>query len=150
MWIHMKIYKMKKIIDKLFLIKEIRSKEGVLHFKRYRLLSTPWFNFYIHKIYKADRDLHLHDHPWNYFNIIIKGAYIEQTIENGVIKNNSMLCLCTSRRKATQCHKIAHMVTPCVTTLFITGKTFRMWGYNVDGNWIDNETYRKLKNDKKL
>lgn len=140
----------KTIIDKLFLIKEIKSKQGVLHFRRYRLLSTRWFSIYIHKIYKSDQDLHLHDHPWNYFNMILKGGYIEETIENNCKKKNVMIHYRYSFRKATQCHKILHMITPCVTTLFITGKSYRTWGYQVNDAWIDHMTYRELKNNKKL
>lgn len=140
----------KTIIDKLFLVKEIKSKQGVLHFRRYRLLSTRWFSIYIHKIYKADQDLHLHDHPWNYFNIILNGGYVEETNVNGCIKKNIMVNFKSSCRKATQCHKILHMITPSVTTLFITGKSYRTWGYNVNNSWIDHLTYRELKNNKKL
>ncbi len=61
------------------LIKEIRSKEGILHFKRWEIFSSTKFNFsiYLHGIYKADQDLHLHNHPWNIATLILWGSYIE-------------------------------------------------------------------------
>lgn len=60
------------------LIKEIRSKDDVLHFKRWRLLKTPWFEVYIHGIYHKDEDKHLHNHPWNIWTMILWGSYIEE------------------------------------------------------------------------
>lgn len=54
---------MNSIIRKFFLVKEIISKEGEVHFRRYRLLATPWFNIYIHNIRRSDEDIHMHDHP---------------------------------------------------------------------------------------
>lgn len=47
----------------IFLIKEIKSKTGDLHFRRWRIIETPWFSIYVHGIYKADEEAHLHDHP---------------------------------------------------------------------------------------
>ncbi len=41
-----------------FLVKEIKSKAGELHFRRWRLLQLPFFAIYIHGIYKSDEDLH--------------------------------------------------------------------------------------------
>ena len=61
------------------LVKEIRSKKGELHFKRWRILSTPWFNIFLHFINRADEDKDLHDHPWSFWSIILKGGYIEFT-----------------------------------------------------------------------
>jgi hypothetical protein len=60
------------------LVKEIRSKEGILHFQRYELFKTPWFRCYLHRIFEGDKDLHLHNHPWNFLGIILKGSYIEE------------------------------------------------------------------------
>ncbi len=64
------------------LIKEIKSKEGVLHFRRWNILtvSNRFINFsiYLHGIYKEDQDPHLHNHPWNIATIILWGSYIEE------------------------------------------------------------------------
>jgi len=37
-------------------IKEITSKDGVLHFKRWNILSTRFFYIYLHGIYMPDDD----------------------------------------------------------------------------------------------
>jgi hypothetical protein len=139
-----------KLIDKLFLIKEIKSKEGVIHFKRWQLLKTPWFSIYIHGIYKADEDAHLHDHPWDYYSMSIYGRFIEKN--KGAIKCN-YLYVSTFKlisRKAEQFHTIHKLLTKSVYTFFIAKNRRRDWGYDVNGEWIDHKTYRKLKNSGQL
>jgi CRP-like cAMP-binding protein len=125
-------------------ILEIKSKTGVLHFRRWRILSTPWFSIYLHGIYKADSDIHLHDHPWDYLSIILSGSFLEETVDhNGCQTVNLMKPGSSVRRKAEQFHKIKDMITPKVHTLFITKKPRRDWGYNVDGKWMQHDDYRK-------
>ena len=123
---------------------EIKSKAGVLHFRRWRILSTPWFNIYLHGIYKADADKHLHDHPWDYRSLVLKGCFWEETIDhNGFWILNPLAPGSFVKRKAEQFHKIRELCTPTVYTLFITGKPRRDWGYSVDGEWMQHDEYRK-------
>src|SRR5271170_2244259 len=34
---------------------------------------------YLHKFYRGDEDLHLHDHPWPFTSLILTRGYWEQT-----------------------------------------------------------------------
>lgn len=148
---------------KLFLIKEIKSKDGVLHFRRWRIISTPWFSIYIHGIYKADEDEHLHDHPWNYSSLVLKGFFSEKSMSYDTIedargkkwRNKNVEEVVVGpwkliKRKAETFHKIVALHSDAVYTLFCIGKRRREWGYDVNGQWIDHATYRKLKNENKL
>ena len=38
------------------LIKEIKSKSGEVHFRRWEILKTRWGSIWLHAIYKADQD----------------------------------------------------------------------------------------------
>ncbi len=131
---------MKKLFRRLFLIKEIKSKTGELHFRRWRIISTPWFSIFVHNIYKADEDKHLHDHPWSYCNAVLRGSYLEET-PDGI---NLMDVGSSSRRKAESFHKILKVWGP-VTTLFMIGRRRRDWGYFVNGSWMQHEEYRRAK-----
>ncbi len=135
------------------LIKEIKSKEGELHFKRWQILSTPWFSIYIHGIYKADEDEHLHDHPWNYFSFILWGYFTEisaMPYGNDQPKETLMHPFSFVKRKAETFHKIKKLHSTSIYTLFIIGKRKRNWGYSYKGGWIENSEYRKLKNEGNL
>jgi len=129
------------------LIKEIRSKKGELHFKRWRLLKTPWFEVYIHGIYKEDQDEYLHNHPWKIWTMILKGGYLEELHGNRhrVRKFGHM-----SFSKISDFHKIKKMHRIPTYSIAIVGKrTNAEWGYMVDGRFIDHKTFRKNKNNKR-
>lgn len=141
-----------KLISKLFLVKEIVSKQGVLHFRRYRLLQTPWFAIYIHRICKSDMDKDPHCHPWNFTSVILEGAYQEQSWyppNFDKMKIQSYYSGDVIEHKAEDAHKLT-LISPEVWTLvFVSGRE-RVWGYQTSAGWIDFETYRKLKNERKL
>ena len=122
-------------------VKTIKSKDGVLHFKRFAIFEGLLFSIYIHYIYKEDKDPLLHDHPWNYFNLILKGSYTEEFYGGEQIVSPGFY----SYQNANRFHKIKHVNTDKVITLFITGKRFREWGYSYDNKWVHNQEYRKNK-----
>lgn len=132
---------------KLFLVKEIKSKAGILHFQRWRILTTPWFNIYIHRIFKADEDKYLHNHPWDYTYFILDGSYKETYNEDGTEISQILEPGSYGDNDGYRFHKIEELYSKSVTTLFITGPRYRDWQYNIDGLWIDHKVYREYKND---
>ena len=131
-----------------FLVKEIKSKTGEIHFRRWRFIETRWFSVYLHGIYKADEDKHMHDHPWDFTSLVLYGYYSEKLrASDGKSDSNVRHPWSIARRKAEQFHMIEKLWTKKVFTIVITGKRRREWGYNVDGWWIDNVSYRQRKND---
>lgn len=134
------------------LIKEIRSKEGELHFKRWRLLKTPWFSICIHGIYMKDLDLHLHNHPWNICTMVLSGGYVEVLWDE---KKGRQAYKYRGRfnigyRNSNQFHKIGRLIKAPTYTLAILGKRRDYpWGYLVEGHFMDHETYRANKNTKR-
>ena len=66
------------LLRKLFLTREIISRTGVVHFRRYRLLKTPIMRLYLHQILESDKDGDLHCHPWSFVSLILKGHYVER------------------------------------------------------------------------
>ena len=129
-----------KILKK---VKEIRSKKGELHFKRFAIIETKLFSVYIHFIYKSDED-DIHNHPWDFISIPLKGFYYELLEDGKVLKNKFSI------RKAKEYHKILSIPREQelpIITLFFTGKKYNDWGYKLkDGSEITNSEYRKLKN----
>jgi hypothetical protein len=140
---------LRTIVRFFFLVKEIISKEGQLHFQRFRLLQTPWFAVYLHHILQSDLDKHFHDHPWSFISFILRGSYQER-----------FTCppshLAMHWRKyspgdyADHCAEDAHsitLLTPSVWTLvFVSGRE-RVWGYQTKEGWIDFKTYRQRKRE---
>lgn len=133
---------------KLFLIKEIVSKMGVVHFRRYRLLSTPWFKIYLHNIRQSDEDKFLHDHPWSFVSFIIRGGYREDSaisphwsdIKTRYTGPGSMV-----RHHHTDVHKLT-LTSPEVWSLVFVSNQTHEWGYQVTGRgWVQHDAYRAMK-----
>ena len=92
-------------------------------------------------------DYHPHDHPFNFVSIILWNGYWERTEINE--QYHSMFHIL--KRKAETPHKIRIRNSKPVTTLVFTSKRFREWGYTLnDGTWIDNQTYRVMKNNNRF
>jgi hypothetical protein len=110
------------------------------------------FNVFIHKFLKSDPD-DVHDHPWPYATLILKGGYYEwipqfnsQGQKIGEIANwrapgHFRIC------SATSYHRIELDPTVECWTLFMPGPQKREWGFLVKNKWISNGDYlqqRKL------
>jgi hypothetical protein len=135
----------RKLIDKLFLSKEIHLENGVIQFKRYRLLSTPWFGIYIHRIYKSDPDPDPHNHPWNFFSLVLYGSY-QETDKDGMLmplrRFGSFYKLNTD-----DYHKIYHG-DPATVLVFAGKRCSDCWGYWTKKGFVDWETYRQIHDGK--
>jgi len=104
------------------------------------------FNVFVHKFCKSDPD-DLHDHPWPYATLILKGGYYEWVPEF----DSTGKIFCEKRHwrgpghfricGATSYHRIE--LDPSVTawTLFMPGPQTREWGFMSNGTWIHNDTY---------
>jgi hypothetical protein len=108
------------------------------------------FNVFLHKFLKSDPD-DVHDHPWPYATLILKGGYYEwipQFNGNGEKLNevakwrgpgHFRICAATSY------HRIE--LDPNVTTwtLFMPGPKQREWGFLVRDKWVQWEEYLKQR-----
>jgi hypothetical protein len=127
--------------------KEIISQDGVLHFRRWRILSTPWFGVYLHRIYHHDCDLHMHTHPWDFVSWVISGRYIERLLRNSETSYVARRRWSWAKRLTTDSHQIVDIKAP-TTTIVFTGPRHDSWGYNIDGEIVDHQEYREMKNDR--
>jgi hypothetical protein len=104
------------------------------------------FNVFLHCFHKSDPD-DVHDHPWPYATLILKGGYYEWTpmFDN---KGKMIAEICTWRGPghfricgANSYHRIE--LDPNVTawTLFMPGPQKREWGFLVKNKWIHNDKY---------
>jgi len=104
------------------------------------------FNVFLHKFLKSDPD-DVHDHPWPYATLILKGGYWEwrpqfdnqgkKISEMSAWRGPGSFRVCS----ANSYHRIE--LDPNVTcwTLFMPGQRKREWGFLVKNNWIHNEQY---------
>ena len=108
------------------------------------------FNVFLHKFLKSDPD-DVHDHPWPYATVILKGGYWEwiphfdtvgrKTGEYQVWRGPGHFRI----SKANSFHRIE--LDPDITawTLFMPGPKQRDWGFLVQNTWIQWEQYLKQR-----
>lgn len=99
---------------------------------------NPWFNIYLHQFLRDDDDRALHDHPWVWCSIILRGRYIEHTIHAGGIHRHVEYQTGTVRvNRPTFAHRLALHPGESAWTLFITGPRVREWGFHCpSAGWV--------------
>ncbi len=104
------------------------------------------FNLFLHKFLKSDND-DLHDHPWPFATLILKGGYYEWTPQFGAdgkkIGEIARWCGPGSFRmaKANSYHRIELDPEVECWTLFMPGPKQRDWGFLVKNKWVQWEQY---------
>lgn len=108
------------------------------------------FNVFLHKFIKGDPD-DVHDHPWPYATLILKGGYYEWTAEFNSQgekvrevrhwRGPGHFRICS----ANTFHRIELKESVAAWTLFMPGPQQREWGFLVDNKWIHNDLYLKEK-----
>jgi hypothetical protein len=87
-------------------------------------------------------DRHLHDHPFNYMTLILKGGYWEH-LQDG---SRTWYGPGSIRfAKANTLHRLELPEGQDAWTLFFTGTRIRKWGFQTEDGWIDFKTYLDKK-----
>lgn len=127
------------------------------YLERYYLFLTDRklfpFNIFLHHFLKGDPD-DVHDHPWPYATLILKGGYYEWIPQFNADGNKS----CEVRKwrgpgsfrvcGANSYHRIELDPSVECWTLFMPGPQKREWGFLVDNKWVHNDVYLQERYEK--
>ena len=102
------------------------------------LKDRKWFpfNVFIHNFHKSDPD-DLHDHPWPFISIILKGGYWEHTPKGKFWRSAGSIKFARS----TSLHRVELEPGVDTWTLFIPGPSVREWGFIDKGIWKRHDQY---------
>lgn len=129
-----------------FRIFRILYSDGWLYLWRLRIIQTPWFAVYLHKIVGPDPDPDPHNHPWNFRSFILRGGY-EEEITNRIppLADPAEDTWITYSKVHTQhswhktpknvYHRIIRLVRQPTWTLVFAGPRVQRWGFLVRDNW---------------
>ena len=132
-----------------------------LYMARYWLVAPGWLPFGInarvHHIAQPDADRAMHDHPWNFVSIVLRGWYHEARpvgIEPG-FEGEQEWHTSTTRgpgdfayRRSTDRHRITRVGPGGALTLFITGPRLHWWGFYTPAgkiHWRDYAPRKEVK-----
>lgn len=91
---------------------------------------NPLLNVYLHKFLRDDDDRAMHDHPWHFISIMVKGRYVERRPNSILVRHSPSIAV----RRATDRHCVTlfkdeqGQCIPC-WTIVITGPKIREWGF---------------------
>lgn len=129
--------------------------------ERYWLIKPrKWLPFKVglHYTYKSDPIPYLHDHPWDWCSILLRGRYVEISKgKDGKNRKKEYGPWSIRFHRAEFSHKLSlatglyseEMVrrglSPGVWTIFFMGPKRREWGFWIKRKWIQAEEFYSMK-----
>lgn len=92
-----------------------------------------WLSARVHHILRSDYDRALHDHPWWYITIILKGGYWEVTPKGTKWYGPGRIRFARAKSQ----HRLVVPKGEDAWTLFIHGPKSRDWGFQIsETEWV--------------
>lgn len=129
----------------------LRRADGEIYLNRWGI-GWRTFGIYLHRMDAPDPGLDLHDHPWWFASIVIKGGYTEEradirnapgfsgladlfdTARRGVEQHRRRFSVRTMRLD--ECHRIIGLDRSPTWTIVIRGPIRRRWGFYEPTGWV--------------
>lgn len=110
---------------------------SAVYLRRWYLIDTPYFGVYLHKINMPDPDRPLHDHPWNFKAVVLRGGYTELVPGGENVHRVGRI----NNKKAESLHRIKKLLRVPTWTLIFVGRCRREWGFATDQGWVQWDDY---------
>lgn len=102
---------------------------------RWRIVQTPWFALYLHRMDGPDSRPTLHDHPWDFLSIVLRGGYVERRLDPLTRQvNEHRTVRRVNRMRTHDAHAIRSLLRVPTWTLLLVGARRRTWGY-IEPSW---------------
>lgn len=135
----------------------LRRTDGVTYMRRLRIVQTPLFAVYLHRFDAPDPGLDLHDHPWWFASLVLRGGYTEELTDTRQASTQALFAdeFETCRRgverewtagtvhsvRLDQCHTIRRLLRIPTWTLVLCGPRRRTWGFYEPDGWVRSQSY---------
>lgn len=114
---------------------QLLGKKECPYIKRW-VIDFGFFSIRLHHWLSSDDQRYLHDHPWWYISLVVKGSYIDRSDKGDTKRNPGSI----SYYPATHKHTVSVSSGGCWTIL-ITGREVRDWGFWVKGKFKKRNRY---------
>ena len=127
---------------RLWAWESIHRHEGELYLRRLRVVSCRWFGVYLHWFHASDDDS-LHDHPWWFLTVILRGGYWEYAGRpDGTTARRWHPPGAIRLRPARWLHRVEIDPARRPMTLVVRGPRIRRWGFQTRSGWIPWPEYK--------
>lgn len=120
---------------------DVGDGRGNVFFSRYDLIKTRWGSVYLHEFFRSDSDRCLHDHPWPFLTIILRGGYYEEIRPDQDAYRGTLKLWrppgYIGRYPAEHAHRIEISPSrPRPWSLVFVGPKVRPWGFWTVTGWV--------------
>lgn len=130
----------------------LRREDGKIYLDRWGVRWGRHFGVYLHRMSAPDPGIDLHDHPWPFASIILRGGYTEEVAEareacvlaeiaeafpnaqRGIIRH--WRAGSVHRVRLHECHRIVDLRRQPTWSLVLLGRTARSWGFYEPRGWV--------------
>jgi hypothetical protein len=96
---------------------------------RWRIVQTPWAAIYLHRMDGPDPRPTLHDHPWRFLSIVLRGGYVERRRDPVDLAVRARTVRHVNVMGLQDAHSIRELLRVPTWTLLLVGPRVRTWGY---------------------
>lgn len=96
---------------------------------RWRIIQTPYGSLYLHRMDGPDSRDTLHDHPWAFLSIILRGSYFEQRLNLRTRRKELKFHRFFNLMRRDDAHYIQEILRYPTWTFLFVGRRRRTWGY---------------------
>lgn len=140
----------------------LRRGDGAIYLDRWGIEHKRLGGIFVHRMQAPDPGEDLHDHPWWFASLILKGSYVEERAETreaplyariaeafdglgettrGVRVRRGWLSVRSMRLD--EAHRIIELSGRTVWTLVVHGPTRRRWGFYLSDDWMRWDVYER-------
>ena len=122
----------------------LRRADGQVYLSRWGFGHDRVGRVLLHRMDAPDPGLDLHDHPWSFVSIVLRGGYTEVRCDARITSGDRV----NARRPGSvqlmrldETHTIVRLHRQRCWTLVIGGPRRRRWGFYVNGKWMPEAEY---------
>lgn len=147
----------------------LRRMDGRVYLDRWGIGFKRFGAVFVHRMEAPDPGIDLHDHPWTFVSVVLKGEYTEERALCREAPEHAQISEMSARRRVDlalppilsprglvehrarwsirrlrldECHRITDLHDHAhVWTLVICGPVRRGWGFYMPDGYIDEHTY---------
>lgn len=108
----------------------VRATDGATYLTRWWIFACPWGGIALHRMTASDARPTLHDHPFSFVSVVLRGGYDEDRLDPRTMKVAPHVVRRVNLvRAGIDAHSIRHLLRVPTWTLLLVGRHLRTWGF---------------------
>lgn len=128
---------------------------GYVYLRRLRVVQVPWAGIYLHFIFEPDADRDPHNHPRQFWSMILRGSYEELVYKNVRLPERHWSVTRWRWPRFSRHHMPldwAHRIIkiePGTVSLLLVGRRRQPWGFFTADGFVPHRQYNRAAPNKK-